>query len=385
MGAVVSQAAVTRFRDVQIPGVTVHVEVEAGRLHEPPEVVETHPPADRTLRQRVGDDRPAARCGRHRSPALAAGLPLDGVDAVELVQQRVPEPPFPDAAQRFRRRCVQGGAAGFRQRQPGSTQFGQLGRLHEARPGERPDRTDLPDPLGSLARGRVEEVAAGERLGDALARGGGRPSRAGAHGDAASLDQPQHCQQVVLRGPFHVAPLELHPNERLLVAGVGPGEFDGLGQLLHGRHLGLRRRRHERSQALRQIRRNDRRLGDVAARRVEEEVQGRGPRAVSGRAESVRQPPVLRLELVLIEDGGRRVQGFTHGELLNLVEPRPQLPQGVAGEPALDGGDHVRLARGRRRRDRQQGHHRPEDVGAQKRERFGYRRRGRRERASHVA
>ena len=54
-----SQAAVLRFREVQMPGVTGDVEVEGRRLHELREVVEAHPPAERAFRERIGDDRPA--------------------------------------------------------------------------------------------------------------------------------------------------------------------------------------------------------------------------------------------------------------------------------------------------------------------------------------
>ena len=210
VGAVVAQAAVPGFREVQVPGVAVHGEIEARHLHEPAEVVEAHPSADGTLGQRVGDGRATPRRRRHRSPAAAARLSLDRVDAIELVQQFAPEPPLPGRAQRLRRRRVQGGAARLRQRQLRPTELGQSGCLHEAGPGERPDRTDLPDPLGRPGCPPFEVVAVREHLGDALARGGARPARAGADGDVSRFDQPQDREQVVLRGLLHVASRQRH-------------------------------------------------------------------------------------------------------------------------------------------------------------------------------
>ena len=348
MRAVVSQAAVLRLREVQIPEVTGHLEIERHRLHELREVIETHPPTDRAFRQRVGDDRPAARRGGHGSAALAAGLALDGFDPAELVQQGVVEPAFPDEPQRVCRRPAEGGAPRRGQRQPGSTQLGQPGCLYEARPGERPDRADSLNPLRRLAGRRFEEVTPVEHLGDAPTCRRRRPSRLGAHRNAAAVDQSQHGGQVVLRGPLHVTPRQSHRIEFLFLAAAhvsGPGPLHRVGQLVRSGHLDLRRRRHERPQPLCQIPWDDRRLALVAVGRIEKEVQGRGCRAFGARTEPGRQLAVLGLEPVLTEDGVWCVQGFAHGELLGLVEPGPESLQGVAGEMPLYGRDHVRLAR----------------------------------------
>ena len=358
VGAGVTQAAVLGFREVQVPRVAVHGEIEALHLHEPAEVVETHPSADGAPGQRVGDGRAAPRHRRHRSPALAAGLPLDRVDAVELVQQLVPEPPFPDGAQRLRRRRVQRGAAGPGQRQLRPAKLGQSGCLHEAGPGERPDRTDLPHPLGRPGCPPFVVVAAREPLGEAPARGGARPSRAGADGDAPRFDQPQDREQVVLRGLLHVAPRQRH----------------AFGQLVRCRDLGLGRRRHPAPQAFRQLQGHDRRLGAVAPWRVEEEMQKGGGRRRGSGAEAGGQPAVLQAEALSIEEPVRRVQGLAHGELLDLVERVPQAPQRVAAEQPLDLRDHLRLAPGRRCGVRQQRQHRPKEVRARKLERLGHRR-----------
>ena len=219
------------------------------------------------------------------------------------------------------------------------------------------------------------------------ARSRRRPPRLGADRDPAAVDESQHRPQVVLRGAFHVAPRQLHRVELLLLAAVDvaePGLLHRVGQFVGGGDLGLGRRRDERPQALRQVRRNDRR-GLVAVGRIEEEAQPGGFRTGRIAIETEGQLAVLRLELVWMKNGVRGVQGFAHREPLGFVEPVPQLHEGVAGQMAFDGDHHVGLARRERSGYRQQTHQWTEGVAGQQRERLGYRGRWCSERARHVS
>ncbi|MYK90162.1 MAG: hypothetical protein F4018_18470 [Acidobacteria bacterium] len=79
-------------------------------------------------------------------------------------------------------------------------------------------------------------------------------------------------------GPFHVAPDQRHRIELLLLAAVEVskrGLLHRVGQVVVGGELGLRRRRDERSQALRQVGRDDGR-GLVAVACIEEQAQHGG-------------------------------------------------------------------------------------------------------------
>ena len=229
----------------------------------------------RTLREGFGDHGAPAGRGGHGTPALAAVLPLDVIDAAELVEQGALDPPLPQATQR---RCggrAQRGMARLRQRKLRAVALGQLAGLEQPWPGERPDRTDRLLPALLLLRG-VEEVASVQHLGDTLHRCRRRAARLRTRRDPTEIDQAQHRLQVPRRRRFHVSSHELDPIERrgfaLPEPGV-PGYVDRLGQIVLGVESRFRGRRNESSQAIRQVRRDTERLGAVAARGIEEQAQ----------------------------------------------------------------------------------------------------------------
>lgn len=118
----------------------------------------------------------------------------------------------------------------------------------------------------------------------------------------------------------------------------------------------FRRRGHELAQAIREIRRDNHQLGNVALERKQEEAQNRKV-VVACLPVAVRQPAMRRLELPRVEAAGRAVYGFGHGKPLEVVQPRPQLPQLGAVAAALDGLHDIHLAGGLGRRHRQIPHH----------------------------
>src|SRR5262245_50862297 len=94
----VSQAAISLVGDVQTPRVFSDFEVEAGGSHEPREIVEPHPCADRALFHSLGDHRAAITNISKRTASLAA-LPFDLINPAELVDQFVLQPALPGHAQ----------------------------------------------------------------------------------------------------------------------------------------------------------------------------------------------------------------------------------------------------------------------------------------------
>ena len=295
-------------------------------------------------------------------------LSLDLADAVELVDQSVPHPPFPETPQRLGRWFFQGDVARLRQRELRAVGLGQLGGLYQQWPSECLDGSGHLLPTLRLLLGWIEEITPVQHLGDSLHGRRRSPPRLRAHGDATAIDQAQHREQVSWRRAFHLAADQLDSiagRFRAFREIAFPGPFDRLGQLVPRGECHLRGWRHECKQTLCQVARDDRRRVRVTVCGVKKEPQRCAP--AGGVAAPARgQGAVLGLEPVGIESAVHAVQHFAHSEFLTLVELVPETPERLAGQTAFDRFDHLRLSSGPRPWCRQQLHHGPENVARQR-------------------
>ena len=177
-------------KKIQLPWIANHVEIELRRLHEPGKLLDANPAAHRALLEGCGDHPSAHGWRGHRAFAPAA-LPLDGVDAIEFVEQRALQPALPEFFQGSRRRCAQRGVPRLGQRDFSSLRFDESGGLHQQWPNESSDRSDNLMPSLLFVRDGVEKVAFQQIVGDQSHRGGGGLRCFRAHGDTAAINQSQ--------------------------------------------------------------------------------------------------------------------------------------------------------------------------------------------------